>query len=192
MSYGEQIIYSYIDEIDSLNRSDWKPLESYWIDQFRQWGFEIMNKNKGGNGPEFHNLDTKAKMSKFKIGKKHSITHSNKGKPNFKLRKPKPKGFGEMMKQVRQGVPKPKGMGEKVSKNRNHKKVAENQQKIVLQYDLNGNFVKEWASINLAAEGTNSNASSISKVCRGIFKKTNNFIWKFKYFTPAGQGNKKI
>jgi hypothetical protein len=112
-------------------------------------------------------------------GKDNKI-HSNKGKPNFKLRKPKPEGFGEMMRQVRQGVSKPKGMGEKVSKNRNHKKVAEKQQKPILQFDLNNKLIKEWPSIKHAAEGTNSNASTISKVCRGIFKKTNGFIWQFK------------
>jgi hypothetical protein len=52
--------------------------------------------------------------------------------------------------------------------------------KPVLQYTLEGNIIKEWPSINHAAEGTNSNASTISKVCRGIFKQTNNFIWKYK------------
>jgi hypothetical protein len=181
VTYGDQIIYNYIDEINSLDYKDWEPLESYWIEQFRQWGFEVMNYNKkGGNGVEFHTQETKDKMSKLKKGKKHNKIHCNKGKSNPKLRKPKPKGFGDMMRQVRQGVSKPKGFGEKVSKNRDHKKVAEKQQKPILQFDLNNNLIREWSSIKHAADGTNSNASTISKVCRGIFKKTNGFIWKFK------------
>jgi hypothetical protein len=181
ITYGEKIIYNYIDEINSLDYKDWEPLESYWIEQFRQWGFEVMNYNKkGGNGVEFHTQETKDKMSKLKKGKKHNKIHCNKGISNPKLRKPKPEGFGEMMRQVRQGVPKPEGFGEKVSKNRDHKKVAEKQQKLILQFDLNNNLIREWSSIKHAAEETNSNASTISKVCRGIFKKTNGFIWKFK------------
>ena len=46
-TYGPQIIYNEIDEIHSLNRKDWKPLETYWIHQFKQWGFEVMNKKIG-------------------------------------------------------------------------------------------------------------------------------------------------
>jgi hypothetical protein len=181
ITYGEKIIYNYIDEVNSLDYKDWEPLESYWIEQFRQWGFEVMNYNKkGGNGVEFHTQETKDKMSKLKKGKKHNKIHCNKGISNPKLRKPKPEGFGEMMRQVRQGVPKPEGFGEKISKNRDHKKAAEKKQKPILQFDLNNKLIKEWPSIKHAAGGTNSNASTISKVCRGIFKKTNGFIWKFK------------
>jgi len=42
--YGNNIEYFYVDEVESLNHKDWEPLETYWIEQFRQWGFEIMNK----------------------------------------------------------------------------------------------------------------------------------------------------
>jgi hypothetical protein len=180
ITYGEQIIYNYIDEVNSLDRKDWEPLESYWIEQFRQWGYEVINKNKkGGGGPEFVTDETKNKMSKFKSGKKHDKIHSNKGRPNIKLRKPKPEGFGDMMRQSRIGKPKPDGMGNKVSLSLKGKP-KEGAYKPVLQYNLDGKIIKEWPSINHAAESTNSSASTISKVCRGIFKQTNGFIWKYK------------
>jgi hypothetical protein len=180
VTYGEQIIYNYIDEINSLDYKDWEPLESYWIEQFRQWGFEVMNYNKkGGNGVDFHTQETKDKMSKLKKGKKHGKIHSNKGKPNLKLRKPKPEGFGDMMRQARIGKPKPEGMGKKLSLSLKGKP-KKGAYKSILQCDLEGNIIKEWPSINHAAEGTNSNASTISKVCRGIFKQTNGFNWKYK------------
>lgn len=67
MSFGNQINYDYIDEINSLKREDWEPLETYWIEQFRQWGFEIVNKRKkGGSGPEFHSKEAKEKLKKPK------------------------------------------------------------------------------------------------------------------------------
>jgi len=72
-TYGDQIIYTFIDEINSLNRKDWEPLESYWIEQFRQWGFDIVNKRKkGGMGPEFLSKEAREKKSKSMIGKTHS------------------------------------------------------------------------------------------------------------------------
>ena len=43
--YGKNISYTIIDEIYSLDHKKWKPLEAYWIEQFRQWGFELMNIN---------------------------------------------------------------------------------------------------------------------------------------------------
>lgn len=56
-TYGANIIYTYIDEIQSINRRDWEKIETYWIEQFKQWGFEVVNKRKkGGGGLEFHPL----------------------------------------------------------------------------------------------------------------------------------------
>lgn len=68
-TYGEDIKYTYIDQVDSLDRKEWKPLESYWIEQFRQWGFEIMNKNSGGGGADFYSQDSKDKISRALKGR---------------------------------------------------------------------------------------------------------------------------
>lgn len=70
-TYGDQIEYTYIDEIQSPNRKDWKNLETYWIQQFQVWGFQIMNKRKtGGGGLEFCPEPVKDKMRKARLGKK--------------------------------------------------------------------------------------------------------------------------
>lgn len=41
-TYGLQITYDYIDKVDSLNRKDWEPIESYWIEQFKGIGKSII------------------------------------------------------------------------------------------------------------------------------------------------------
>jgi hypothetical protein len=64
--YGSNIIYTYIDEVNSLNRKDWKPLECFWIEYFRQLGFDLMNGNKGGGGPSEYSDLIKFKMRKPK------------------------------------------------------------------------------------------------------------------------------
>jgi hypothetical protein len=80
-TYGSNIIYTIIDEVDSLNRIDWEPLESYWIEQFRQWGFKVVNKNKkGGGGAEFYSQESKDKISKALKGKIRPISFGKKMK----------------------------------------------------------------------------------------------------------------
>lgn len=66
-TFGNQITYTYIDEIDSIDHNNWEPYESYWIEQFKQWGFNVINKrSKGGSGPDFHKEETKVNMRKPK------------------------------------------------------------------------------------------------------------------------------
>lgn len=51
--------------------------------------------------------------------------------------------------------------------------------KTVLQYDLNGNFIKEWPSAREC--GRNGfNQSSVSACCRGELKTHKGFVWKYK------------
>ena len=54
------------------------------------------------------------------------------------------------------------------------------QSRKILQYDLSGNFIREYENIRIAAEMTNSNPSSISRVAKGYIKQTNSFIWRYK------------
>lgn len=52
--------------------------------------------------------------------------------------------------------------------------------KPVLQYDLNGNFIKEYYGITEASKQTNSTRSLISKVCKKERQSHNNFKWEYK------------
>ena len=92
--FGEQINYNYIDEVNSLDYKEWEPLESYWIEQFRAWGFEVLNKRKkGGSGPEYQTENTKVKISQTLTGRIY--------KEEWKIAasKPKPNSFGNVIKQ---------------------------------------------------------------------------------------------
>jgi hypothetical protein len=78
--FGDQIIFTYIDQIESLDYKDWEPLEIFWIEYFRFLGFSVQNQNKGGGGPITHTQLTKDKISKINKGRKHSLEHINKRK----------------------------------------------------------------------------------------------------------------
>lgn len=53
-------------------------------------------------------------------------------------------------------------------------------EKKVLQYDLNGNFIKEWESATKAQKQLKILQSNISACCRGVTKTAGKYIWKFK------------
>ena len=49
--FGSQITYTYIDEVNSLNKEDWEPLETKWIQHYIDLGYDVVNiRRKGGSG----------------------------------------------------------------------------------------------------------------------------------------------
>lgn len=59
-------------------------------------------------------------------------------------------------------------------------KQSEKMGRVVYQYDLNGNFIKEYKSVRTAALELNTFHSHISRSCNGIFKHTGGFIFRYK------------
>lgn len=53
--------------------------------------------------------------------------------------------------------------------------------KAVLQYDLNGNFIKAWGSISEAEKGTNTSSGSISRCCKRERAMASNSLWKYAF-----------
>jgi hypothetical protein len=161
--FGKSIIYTIIDNIDSLNREYWEPLETYWIQQFRAWGFETLNKNTGGGGPITHSLKTKLRMSQVNKGKlkpgsgPKNFTEEHLNKIKLAAKK-KDKGFY------------------------NNEKWIQSQCKIIIQYGLENNFIQEWISIKQASIILNINRFSISQ-CLSLTNKqktAGGFVWKYK------------
>lgn len=69
---------------------------------------------------------------------------------------------------------------------KNHKDISKLKNKInsphrksVAKFDLDGNIIKEYHSLREAGLDNNINKSHISRVCRGIQKKSGGFKWKF-------------
>ena len=180
LKYGTDVDMKILEVVKD---EDWKSRESYWINEHKS--YKLLNKNEGGGGPKT-GTRTKESIEGFKEKRK---TWSRKGIPQPKTYKkriqmalkgvPKPEGFGDMVSEVRKGVPKPEGFGAKISaktKGKPHQK----KYKPVLCYSKDGLYITEYKSIKEAAEKTNSNESTISKVCRGIFKQTNGYKFKYK------------
>lgn len=50
----------------------------------------------------------------------------------------------------------------------------------VLQYSLDGKFIKEWRSLTEVEKNCGISRCGISKCCLGIYRQCRGFIWKFK------------
>lgn len=51
--------------------------------------------------------------------------------------------------------------------------------KKICQYDIDGNFIKEWNGLSDASKSLNISISQISKCCTNRIKHANNFIFKY-------------
>lgn len=58
--------------------------------------------------------------------------------------------------------------------------ISDKNSKLVIQYDLEGNFIKEWKSQWDASQCLNINYKSINNCVVGISKSAGNYIWKLK------------
>lgn len=67
----------------------------------------------------------------------------------------------------KKGTPQPKGIDNKRSRT-------------ILQYTLDGKFIKEWHGSKEIARAFNGCNSFILKCCRGIYHQAYGYIWKFK------------
>jgi len=52
--------------------------------------------------------------------------------------------------------------------------------KVVLQFDLNGNFIKEYYSVSHASRETKTSLGNVSSVCTGRRELAGGFIWSHK------------
>jgi hypothetical protein len=164
-TYGKQITYTIIDQIDSFDRKYWEPLESYWIEQFRQWGFDIQNKKmRGGSGCEYWTEEQRSKHKE--IFKDRKITWTTTGSKNYK--------WTEDQKNNRKG--KGKGKRKVWSKIPNHPSKS----KAVRQYDLSGNFIKEWPSCAEAGRVLFRDKSQCIQDCASGRQKTGyGYVWVY-------------
>lgn len=186
--FGVDVKYTIIDEIHSLNRKDWEPLETYWIEQFRQWGFDIQNKRmKGGSGPINHTEETCKIISKKLKGYKKttltkhkmSISHTGKKRPleikekikNALKNRVYPQNWGEIIKE---------GHKNKDKSFYKNPKWIESQCKPVIQCDLDGGFLKEFGSLKEASYILNINYIGISQCLNKKQKTAYGYKWKFK------------
>jgi hypothetical protein len=165
--YGYDILYTIIDNINSFSRCDWKPLESYWIEQFKVWGFNVLNKNNGGGGVEFHTEETKCKL---KGRKRYDVSNKLKGS---KLKQE----TCDKISSSKKGYIYSDDRNKKISNSLKGRKINWNKKYKVIQYSLDNSFIKEWNSIS---EASKAGFGYVIGVLRGRQKTAGGYKWKLK------------
>lgn len=140
-----------IEVIEECAEADWQDREKYWIERYRK-DYDLTNISSGGEGG----------ASYGRLGKPWSDEHR---KNNKKAR------FGKTVNHTAEG-----------DKNRASgiRRFYANNKKVVIQYDLDGIFVKEWESSVDAGKELSINYSNINKNCNGLRNKAGGYLWKFK------------
>jgi len=153
-----------ISEIEIVSKKEIKNREIFWIQHFKENGFEILNGNNGGGGPVELTDEQKNKLSESRIGDKNPFygkSHSTKS-----LKK-----ISDNNAKYWLGKKLPKKMIENL---------VEINSKSIIQLNKNNILIKNWNSITEASISLNVDASSIVKVLKNKRKTAGNYVWKYK------------
>ena len=143
---------------------NWRRWEKYYIKKYKNLGYQLKNKNEGGGGPDIVSQETRNKISNHPI-RAQKISKALKGKTMSHKGKP----FSEEHKA-------------KIKATRGHLKGRANTwySKPVLQYDLEGNFIREFGSVTEALYIMGKTGDGIGACCRGKYKTSYGYKWKYK------------
>lgn len=180
-----------IELIDIAKEKDIKWIETFYIQLFKSWNFKLTNGTDGGDGG-----DTFSKLSEErKQAVRQKLSKINKGK--------KLKPLSEEHKQklrdnhsIKNGRTKPWNLNKKATDEQRKKlslaKLGKSSHQLnkssygkIQKLTLNDEFIEEFENPCFAARSLNLKtklnyiAGNIIKCCKGKFKKSYNFKWKF-------------
>jgi group I intron endonuclease len=154
--YGwENHLFEIIEICDEYNLNS---KEIYWISFYNsvEEGLNLMYGGQGGR----HSQEVKKKKSKSMTGKKASLETKQK------------------MSQSKKGHPMYNNEWKEKMKQKTW--VSGTSSKPIIQFDLDGNFIKEYVSCAEAKKALNTTSVSINNVLTGISKTAHGYKWKYK------------
>ena len=160
-SLKKQGLKPIIEVIDVVPIDNWVFWETYWISQFRTWGFNLINYTEGGDGATFGNQTTfrKGHVSWNKGTRKPKNLKGNQGKTETNIKNYFKSGH----------EPWNKGKKGKLKPDKN-----------VYQYSAQtGEFIQQWNTAKIASIKLKINETSIGHCCREVSKSAGGFIWKY-------------
>lgn len=156
--------------IEELEKTE-SDTETFWIEQFKCWGFNLTNMTSGGEGRASYKMpsDVKEKIRQSNVGQKRSM--------DFRLKMSKVK-TGTKLTQKTKDIMSALRKGHPTSMSTRVKIALANGRKLVC-YDLKGNFISEFNSQADCARKLNLSQPYISELMAKN-KPYNEYIFKFK------------
>jgi hypothetical protein len=205
--YGENIEYNIIDQVESLEHKDWKPIETMWIQSFICWGFDVQNiKKEGGSGSSEWTEEQKNNRKGKGTGKRQTWNkqpnHPSRAKQIFQYdlegnfirewpsitEAKKWLGPGDIQACIDKKQKQAGGYQWFCKENNTlpnkYKRTRSDGGKVrcrpILQLDLQNNFIQEFESAAHAAKTLGFNQPDIQACCSKKMKTSKGFIWKYK------------
>lgn len=181
-------VLSIIDEVDI---GEWRFWEKYWICQMKCWGFNLKNGTNGGDGTDTLTEDAKRKMSETSPRKGKTYEEFFGKEKSEKLKKKMSDWNYERIKNgfknnfSNESIEKMKNGIKNHWKNNkypveNLKESIEKNSIPLLQYDMQGNLIKEWISAAEVKKVLGFDNSNISRAAKNGNKCVCGYIWKYK------------
>jgi predicted DNA-binding protein YlxM (UPF0122 family) len=177
--------------IDEVPINEWQMWEIFYIEKYRKEGFELTNLSDGGSGPTFQEYYDRAKtIEKMKLRHKLFPNYNRSGN---NLKQPIDRDLLYQL-YITENLSMPE-IAEKldcsekkvwdnlqdyeIKKDKRiwKKQCASQSKKVVLQYDLSGNLIKEWSSAVSVYEKLKIKPE---RCCQGRMKTSKGFIWRYK------------
>lgn len=152
-----------IELIEEVCENDWVFWEKFWICQFKCWGFKLTNLTLGGDGCNIrhHTEETKRKLSEIR---------KRQGAPWMKNRV------------VTEETKKKLSLfntGRKISEDKKINFGKHNNIK-VKQYNLDGDYIKTFASIADAGRFINRHPNNVQMCASGKCRSSGGYIWRYE------------
>jgi hypothetical protein len=171
-----------IEIVDIVPIQEWVFWETYWISQFKTWGFDLINYTEGGDGSTFGNQTSFKKGQKpWNIGlgnfKKCPVCLKEFSSPKSStqvtcsidcskgVKKCSTTSFYEGHKPWNKGL-----VGKKIKPNKNVYQF--NKEKTIM--------LKKWNTAKEAGDTLNINIEGIGQCARGTAKSCGGFYWNYK------------
>lgn len=179
-SLKEKGLKPIIEVIDEVPIDNWIFWETYWISQFKTWGFKLINYTDGGEGATFGN------QTSFKKGHKpwNSGTIINRTCPECNIKfLPKTNTSKQIYcsyscagKNRSSKTQFKKGM---TPWNKEKSGYSTKKLKPVFQFDLEGNFIRKFNSAKEAGDLLGCSRMNIQNACIGRSKTAKNYKWSY-------------
>lgn len=169
-----KIVINLIEEVEGWGNACQR--EIYWIKKYREIGYNLTNSVDGGQGlyGRIISEESRKKMSDARKGftpTTETRLKQSKARKNYVKNNP-------ISNETKLKL-------SKLAKNRKHtleakKKMSKSRTNKILQYTIEGAFLKEWNSIKEIAAYFNCSTSNITRACNGRNKTAKGFVWKYK------------
>ena len=185
LSLKKQGLKPIIEVIDVVPVEEWIFWETYWISQFKTWGFILLNYTNGGDGCTFAN------QTSFKKGHKNwndtnTFINCNQCGKQFKISpiriKTKKYCSKECYALSKKGISVSKETQFKKGQSawNKGKNIKTKKDKNVYQYSgITGEFIKKWNTAKEAGLELNINIEGIGQACRGKAKTAGGYSWSY-------------